>query len=225
MCELKLFSKTSKDYKQYKCLRGAIIILEGSIGVGKTTLGNKLCEFLNKIGLDARFYKEFVNESLLKLYINNMKKHAFSFQSIMARERRHIYLNAVEYSKTGGISIVDRGLIGDYVFAKMQKDKNFIDDDEWKVYVDLVSTELPEPSMVLYMRAIPEISFLRMKHRNNESEKSGYTLKYFEDLHKTYDEVIKNCKYNHTTLDWNKDLQEITDDKCRSVFDILLQLQ
>ena len=78
-----MFQSRHPLYDTYRPLIGSSILLEGSIGVGKSTVGKSLEKFFKNIGLKARFYPEYVNEPLLNQYISDMNKYAYSFQLIM----------------------------------------------------------------------------------------------------------------------------------------------
>ena len=202
-----------------RSLRGSIIVIEGLIGAGKSTLGKGLAEYLNRIGIKARFFPEFVNHDLLGLYIGDMEKYAFPFQAIMVKERLAIYQKAAEYSATGGISIIDRSLIGDLTFAKMQKDKEFFTEKEWLTYNSLLKNDDNiTPSILIYLECQPQKAFDRMKKRSHESEVDGYTLGYFEDLDKAYKETLNSEEVEEIlcSIDWNVD-RKITDKVCTEV--------
>lgn len=201
-----LYKSIPDEHKNFRCLIGSRIILEGLIGAGKSTLGASLGHYLNKIGLKCKFFPEFKNDKLLKLYIGNMEKLAFPFQIIIARERLRIYKEANEFSNSGGISIIDRSLVGDFTFALMQKEKGFISEDEWDVYLDLIKQDTDnEPDIILYLKCTPEQAFERMKKRSIKAETKGYTLEYFKTLDDAYTKTIKSIKHNVKSLSWDDD--------------------
>ena len=201
--------KSTKQYQiDFRCLVGAIIGLEGLIGAGKTTSGRSMVKFLNKNGLKAKFFKEFVNPKLLKQYISDMNKYSYTFQIIMEMKRLEIYKQAFEYAKTGGIAIIDRTLLGDMTFALMQYQNGNYTEDEWETYNDILrnGTDLA-PSLVVYFKTTPATAYERMVSRGYKSEKDGYTIDYFQTLHSKYDEVMERAKKTICVLDldWNKD--------------------
>jgi hypothetical protein len=67
------FESNSDLYKKYSKLRGSVICIEGIISAGKTTLGKDMTEFLNELGLEAVFYQEYVEESLLHQFYEDPK--------------------------------------------------------------------------------------------------------------------------------------------------------
>lgn len=199
-----MFSPRNQYYNRFKSLKGSIITVEGIIGVGKTTLGKTLEAFLNEIGLNAKFYPEYVNKMLLDQYIQDMKKYAYTFQMIMLCKRIEIYREAERFSSTGGIAIIDRSIIGDMTFAKMQKDNGNFTDQEWDTYISLMKQEIQlSPYANIYLKCSPATSLQRIKNRGIDSEISGYSYKYIEQLHQSYEKSIEEAKVNNIILDWN----------------------
>ena len=224
--KINIFSKIPPDQRKFKCLIGSEIIIEGLIGVGKSTLGKSVTSYLEKIGLPVRFFNEFLNIKLLKLYINDMKHYGYAFQIIMMRERLRIYKEAKEFSKKGGISIIDRSLIGDYAFALMLKNKGYINDAEWEVYLDLMKYESDdEPNITVFLQCTPEQAFERMKNRSLQVEKDGYSLNYFKDLDAAYQNVINKISHNIAIVPWGDNCyitnDYLSDKDCKKFLEIV----
>ncbi len=204
---LSLWSEVDNDARKFRSFRGQIIVLEGLIGVGKTTLGHSLETYFKKIGLKARFFPEFKNEQLLGQYINDMDKYSYTFQIAMLMARIETYQQAHEFSEQGGISIIDRSLPGDYTFASMQKSKGRFTKDEWQVYNSLIPRGLPEPNCIVMLECSPENAFKRMQKRGELAEVSGYTLEYFQELDTHYQETFLQINHPIVSINWNVDRQ------------------
>lgn len=192
------------SYKDFSCLRGNIIILEGLIGVGKSTLGACLYQFLLNCGIESKWFNEPINDKLLKLYISDMNKYAFSFQTIVARERLNIYKEAVKWSKKGFVVFIDRSLIGDMSFAIMQRNKGYISTKEFEVYLNLISDQVQEPHCTLFLDCSPKVAWERMKERGQKEEVSGYSLAYFEDLNRAYSEAFNRSEIKRLSINWEE---------------------
>ena len=219
---MKLFTSVNPDQDKYRRLAGSIITLEGLIGVGKSTLGLLLEKYLNCIGINTKFFPEYICEPLLNQYIGNMDKYAYSFQIIMLQKRLDIYQRAHEYALGGGIAIVDRSLIGDYTFAKMQHKNGSISDSEMDVYTQIMKNEKTiEPTYILYLDCQPQTAFTRMISRGNQGEQDGYKLEYFEDLKRIYFEVIEDSDHTIHIIDWNQN-QKVEQDQVKYVLDQIL---
>ena len=89
--EIHLFDTKHNKAKHFRCLIGSIIAIEGLIGAGKTTASNSIYHFLKKIGFKVKLFKEFVNNDLLKQYIDDMEKYSYTFQIAMVMNRLETY--------------------------------------------------------------------------------------------------------------------------------------
>jgi deoxyadenosine/deoxycytidine kinase len=212
-----MFENTKRD--KYDVLRGSIICIEGLVGVGKSTAGKSMSAHLNSLGVTTKYFPEYVNSHLLKQYLSNMKLYAYYFQMFMLLKRIDSYKEAIRYAKKGGISIIDRCLVGDYAFAHMQYVKGYISGKDWEVYKSVMEEEkLRTPDIILYLKCDPGIAFKRMKYRNNHSEVNGYNLQYFEDLQVSYNNTMSNIDNDLiVNVDWdtnkkvsNEGLENIT---------------
>jgi deoxyadenosine/deoxycytidine kinase len=183
---------------------GKIIELEGGISAGKTTIGKILAEYLGERSI---FFPEPRNEAKLLEYISDMKTFGFSFQMLMLRERIKLYQQALEKVKEGFVVIIDRGLMGDLVFAKLQVEKGNMTEDQLQQYFSVLEKEkLPAPDLVVYLRSDPSKSYQRMLSRGTDG--SGYTVEYFQDLHRIYEKVVEeqSSKLKILTTSFMEDL-------------------
>lgn len=192
-------------------LKGGVYPIEGVIAVGKTTFGKSLEAFLNKIGLKTKFYQEYVDDKLLAQYISDMKKYAFSFQIFMFNKRLEIYHEAKEFAAKGGISFIDRSIIGDITFAQMQKDNGNFTDNEWNEYcITLGKVGDISPTACIYLQCSTETAMKRLCKRNCQVEVSGYTQEYMEQLQNAYKTVIGLCDdVKYVTINWDDDLSVV----------------
>lgn len=210
-----MFKLYHPDYPTYRQLRGVCILIDGIIGVGKSTLGKSLEQFLKSIGISARFYGEYVNARLLEQYISDMKKYAYPFQMIMLCRRFEIYRDAKRFAAAGGVAIIDRNLLGDYAFAFMQHKKGNITDEEWTIYTDMYKLEnVEQPDYILFLDCGAETALRRTRRRGVESENS-YTLQYFDDVKSAYEEVYNQMYIAHpltryVCIDWGTDVNGLS---------------
>lgn len=206
-----MFSSYHELYPVFRQLRNTTILIDGIIGVGKSTLGKSLEQFLNGIGIPSKFYGEYVNPRLLSQYISDMKKYAYTFQMVMLTRRFEIYRDAKRFASSGGVSIIDRNLLGDYAFAYMQYKKGNITEEEWKIYTDMYRLEnVDQPDYVLFLDCGTETALRRTRRRGVDSE-SSYTLQYFEDVKKSYEDIYNElyteCPLiKYVCIDWGTDV-------------------
>lgn len=172
-------------------IHSPVIILEGNISSGKTTLGNRLVEYLNYNGYNARFFEEYRNDELLNQYIYDMKRYAFPFQLFMLRKRIQIYKEAYNFSDNGGISIIDRSIFGDYAFCKCQLKSGNITIEEFHEYESILKSEaLIRPHLIVYLDCDTSTCSERIKKRGIKSEIDGYDEKYLHNIEENYKDVI-----------------------------------
>lgn len=223
-----MFADRDPLYDRFRQLKGGIFTIEGIIGAGKTTFGKSLESFLNNIGLKTKFFPEYVNTRLLSQYINDMNMYAYSFQMIMLCKRIEIYREASRFAEKGGIAFIDRSIIGDITFARMQKDNGNITEDEWNIYLSVVRQEIQlTPTASIFLCCSPEVSLQRVKLRGISAEINGYTYDYMKQLSDAYQvSISESTNVKHIILGWD-DSAEITNgvlsnNSVRSVLEKLL---
>lgn len=102
------FYKIHPLYERLRHLRGAIILVEGIIGAGKSTLSHKLYNLLKHAGIPVLFLEEEVDPVMLDLFLSDMKKYAFAFQMLMLVQRQKIYMQGLDFArKENGVVIID----------------------------------------------------------------------------------------------------------------------
>lgn len=203
-----MFADRHPMYDQFRSLKGGIYVIEGIVGVGKTTLGKSIEHYLNNIGLKCKFYREYVNDDLLNQFIGNMKTYAYCFQMIMLLKRIEIYKEAEMFSNLGGVALIDRSIMGDMTFAKMHYENGNISEEEWIIYNNYIKSKmLPTPTACIHLICDVQTSIDRLKIRGVQSEINGYSSNYIIDLKTMYDTVIKSCNNVKTiSLNWDKQL-------------------
>jgi deoxyadenosine/deoxycytidine kinase len=201
-----MFLLRESQYEKFRHLRSGIYVIEGLIGVGKSTLGLSLENYLNSIDIKCKYFAEYSNKPLLEQYISNMPKYAYTFQLFMLSKRIEIYRQAEEFSKTGGISFIDRSIYGDMAFAYMQKEKGFISEEEWNIYLNIMKQEIQlAPTAILFLKCDLDLCLQRLNKRGDKSEISGYNIEYYQSLNSAYEHIMNN--YNNSKyieIDWNK---------------------
>ncbi len=219
-----MFASRHPKYDTYRPLIGGIFTIEGIIGVGKSTSGRSLERYLNEVGLKTKFYPEYVNETLLTQFINDMPRYAYPFQLIMLYKRLEIYREAESFAKTGGIALIDRSIIGDMTFARMQKAKGNISDEEWQIYLKVMESEKQlRPTASIYLKCSPQTSLTRVRTRGLEAEIAGYTSEYMIELHSAYEASMTECtNVTHVMIDWETPVEMVDGYLTEPVLDSIL---
>lgn len=190
---------------KYSFYQGKVLVFEGNIGAGKSSLAIEVTNFFNSIGISAVYLPEYVDIELLNMFIKDMKTYAYSFQLFMLEKRAEIYRKAIELARLGHVVIMDRMLHGDYVFALHHHQKGNINEQQFASYLKRMNTlKLSEPALIFYLKTTPECSYTRARKRNRTGE--TYPLTYFEEIDSNYQEVFKDFKGNIVNIPYDHDL-------------------
>ncbi len=198
---------------------GPILWIEGIIGAGKSTITQKLAEAL---GLRAIFEPVESNPYLERFY-KEPGRWAFPMQMHLLHARYAMQkIAAYEATMNGGYhgAILDRGLPGDRVFARLHMLAGNMDELEWQTYeaaYDSMTCSLIPPSLMIFLDVEPEVAFDRVKERARGAE-VGMELQYLKDLRKGYLDLMVEIESGEHAwsrgmkimrLAWNTDHQPI----------------
>ncbi len=155
------------------------IIIEGPIGVGKTSLAKLLAKEFN-----ARCVLEKPEENpFLPQFYQDRKKYAFQTQLFFLLSRFQ------QQKEIAQLDLFNQMTLCDYLFAK---DRIFaslnLDDHELALYEQiyhLLNGQIPVPDLVIYLQAKPEVLLHRIKLRNHPYEKE-IDLDYLKMLTEAY---------------------------------------
>ncbi len=166
-----------------------VIWIEGIIGCGKTTLTRKIARELN-----FRAIYEPVNLELLEMFYKDQDRWAFAMQIDLLHRRFALQKLGSFESITGKGVVMDRGLPGDRVFAKMLYEAGKIHRIEWAIYeraYTVMSNSLIPPSLIVYMDVSPEEALKRITDRDRKAERGDLLpLTYLKELEKGYHNLL-----------------------------------
>lgn len=155
------------------------IVVEGPIGVGKTTLTKKLA---HTFGYDTLLEAAEQNPFLERFYQNN-RQWALQTQLFFLFQRRD-QLNALRQNDLfQPVRVADFLIEKDKLFAALT-----LDDDEFALYEKIYQhaiQETPTPDLVIYLQAPVDILQQRIKKRGITSEQ-GIPDIYLEHLSEAY---------------------------------------
>ena len=186
--------------------RPRIIAVEGIIAGGKTVLCDSIMSYLRARGIKCAKYLEPLNMDLLKQFLGDPHKYAYAFQLYMLSRRQLNYKLAEADRDAGAIVIVDRSLLGDYVFATMHQKLGNIQPEEFTAYKSVFEDFTKfRPDAIIYLDVSLETAQQRLAARNREGENT-YTSEYLTMLDETYRHIFdENTAYKNIThrIDWN----------------------
>ena len=159
------------------------ISIEGSIGVGKTSLANMISKELNaKIILE-----KFEENPFLKDFYDNQDQYAFQTQLffLLSRYSQHQDLRQVD--------IFSKILISDYMFIK---DRLFaslnLNDREMVLYdniAKILEKDIVYPDLAIFLQADTDRLMDNIRRRGREFEQS-IDWKYIDSLNQVYNEYF-----------------------------------
>jgi deoxyadenosine/deoxycytidine kinase len=154
------------------------IVIEGPLRVGKTTLAQILAERLH-----ARRIFDCEDNPFLAQFYAEKPGAAFRTQLYFLMERQKRIREALS-SETPGPVISDFLMEKDRIFANLN-----LDDAELKLYeryYEALTQELPEPDLVIYLQAKPEVLRTRMAKKKAREEQQ-ISSEYIEEVSRAYE--------------------------------------
>jgi deoxyadenosine/deoxycytidine kinase len=164
-----------------------VIIIEGQIGVGKTTMGEILEE-----QLDVRLYRELQRQetlSLLDRFYADQRRWAFTLQIHFLNER----FRMIKQIRDAGGGALDRSIYGDRIFADVLHSDGQMNDEEYVTYTTLLENMLEHvrpPDLLIYLDCAVDTAMDRIKKRNRGLE-SGIPREYLVRLNNRYLEFYR----------------------------------
>jgi len=167
------------------------IVVEGPLGVGKTSFAMLLAEKIN----GKAILEETEGNPFLSSFYKDPKKFAFQTQLffILRRFQKQEEINQID--------IFRRVVISDFLF---DKDKIFarlnLDDREFSLYEQifhLLKVRILKPNLVIFLQARTDILKERIKRRNRDYEKS-INMKYLDQINQAFNEFFFH--YTETPL-------------------------
>jgi deoxyadenosine/deoxycytidine kinase len=159
-----------------------IIVIDGVVGAGKSTLAEKLS---NKLGIPVYF--ELQNQTtmnLLEEFYKDKERWSFTLQVHFLNER----FKMVKDIHKKGVGILDRSIFGDMIFASMLHEDGYMTDDEYDTYKSLLNNVLEHtnnPDLLVYLDCDLDTAMERIGIRGREMEQ-GVDEIYWKRLNEKY---------------------------------------
>jgi deoxyguanosine kinase len=171
--------------------RAKYIVVEGPIGVGKSSLAKILAaEF------QARTIFEQVEDNpFLAKFYKSRETYAFQNQTFFLLNR---YQQQIELAQQ---DLFNLNTVADYLFAKDQIFASLtLSAEELNLYQQiyaLLNTRVAKPDLVVYLQARPEVLYKRIKKRDKKYERS-VTFEYLSEVAQAYNQFFFH--YDETAL-------------------------
>ena len=155
------------------------IAIEGPIGVGKTTLANKIAANFN--------YDTFLEKPSENPFLNSFYKNPS--QSALATQLFFLFQRMQQIEELKQRSLFETVRVADFL---IQKDRLFakvtLSNEEMDLYdkiYDHLTIDAPTPDLVIYLQAPVDVLLNRISKRGNPNEKF-LTSEYLEKLNDAY---------------------------------------
>ena len=167
------------------------IAVEGAIGVGKSTVAQRLADRLGS----GTLMESVDDNPFVELFYQNPSRHALAVQLSF------LFSRLKQWQSIHQLNLFSQGMVSDYLFAK---DRLFasinLTDEEFILYdqvARLVSVDIPKPDLVIYLQSDHNIIMERIRSRNRSMER-GLTPDYLKRVMVGYDNFFFH--YQETPL-------------------------
>jgi len=141
------------------------VVVEGPIGVGKTSLARRLAKHFEATAL---LEKPEENPFLARFY-ENPARHALSTQLFFLFQRINEVRDLAQMDLFRASTVADYLFDKDVLFARLN-----LSDDEFALYQKIyhnLAPQVPAPDLVIYLQASPEALFERVHRRATPYER------------------------------------------------------
>jgi len=144
-----------------------VIIVDGVVGAGKSTLSEKISKTLN-----IPVFYELQNQTTMNLledFYRDKSRWSFALQIHFLNER----FRMIKEIHKNGSGILDRSIFGDRIFAQMLNEDGWMTDDEFDTYSTLLNNMLEhakKPDLLVYIDCDLETAMSRINKRGREME-------------------------------------------------------
>jgi len=172
-----------------------MILLEGNIGAGKTTVGRAIAAsgLYGFIEEPTRAWREKFASNMLENLYRDPARWAFTFQICTFITRAKSWPEIAALTNHRRV-ILERSIFCDrFVFVENFYRIGLMTPAEYQLYCGLwefmTSRYLDQPDMIIYLRTPSEVCLERIKARGREEER-GISLEYLLQLERLHDEWL-----------------------------------
>jgi deoxyadenosine/deoxycytidine kinase len=155
------------------------IVVEGPIGVGKTSLARRLCESLAAHGI----FEQSQQNPFLERFYRNPRAAALATQLYFLLQRAQQLASLRQADLFAPVRVADYLLEKDRLFARIT-----LDEAEYALYEQLytkLDIQAPQPDLVVYLQAPVDVLLERIARRGVDYEQC-IDRHYLERLNQAY---------------------------------------
>lgn len=184
-----------------------MIVIEGVVGVGKSSLMN----IISENGYTA-FEEPVVDNPVLDKFYYDRSRYSFPLQVFFLNKRFEHIKKAVDVSK----AVMDRSIYGDAIFARMLNLADEMSDEEFAIYQELLENMLEHvhvPKLMVYLEVSVDEAMRRINKRGRDYE-LVVERDYWEKLNTQYKlyfdeyELSPILKINVDNLDFENNAED-----------------
>ncbi len=172
------------------------IAIAGNIGVGKTTMTEKLADVFKL----SPIYESVDDNPYLVDFYDDMKRWSFNLQIFFLYKR---FSNQIELLSSKNGFIQDRSLYEDKeIFARNLKDLKLMSSRDWNTYKNLfneITKFLKKPDLIIYLKASTDTLISRINNRKRDFEKE-ISSEYIHSLNIYYNQWISKIPQNRVLI-------------------------
>jgi deoxyadenosine/deoxycytidine kinase len=167
------------------------IVVEGPIGVGKTSLSNLVAERFNA----RQVLERFEENPFLSSFYTDRQKYAFQTQVFFLLSRFRQQQELFQQDLFSAVTVSDYLFAKDRIFACLT-----LDSHELALYdrvFEALGPRVTKPDLVIYLQARLDVLLHRIKKRAREFERK-FDAVYLEELMRAYNDFFAH--YTDTPL-------------------------
>ena len=186
-----------------------LILMAGNIGSGKTSLTERIGK---RLGWQTA-YESVANNPYLPDFYRDMKAWSFHLQVFFLGHRAEQHKALYESADS---AIIDRSIYEDaHIFARALNHLGNLTDTDYQTYLkvyDLVTSNLPKPDLLIYLKTPVPVLMERIQKRAREIE-IGISADYLALLDRFYQEWMASFEQCPVLTILSADLDFVHEEK------------